>query len=78
MQIFGSKYTTANLYFNELLKLHFRLQNSCVNSKELLYVMARRMKTKYDKYWGNIDKINRLLFVTVILGTRYKLIVLKF
>lgn len=50
MRISESKYKTTNLYFSELSELHFHLQNSCADSKELLSVMATRMKTKYDKY----------------------------
>ncbi|XP_040986114.1 zinc finger BED domain-containing protein RICESLEEPER 2-like isoform X1 [Juglans microcarpa x Juglans regia] len=50
MRIFGSKYTTANLYFSELSELHFHLKNSCADSRGLLSAMTARMKTKYDKY----------------------------
>uniref|UniRef100_A0A2N9HVG9 HAT C-terminal dimerisation domain-containing protein n=1 Tax=Fagus sylvatica TaxID=28930 RepID=A0A2N9HVG9_FAGSY len=31
------------------------------------------MKMKYEKYWGNIKKMNLLLFVAVILDPRYKM-----
>uniref|UniRef100_A0A2N9F6B2 HAT C-terminal dimerisation domain-containing protein n=1 Tax=Fagus sylvatica TaxID=28930 RepID=A0A2N9F6B2_FAGSY len=31
------------------------------------------MKMKYEKYWGNIEKMNLLLFVTVVLDPRYKM-----
>ncbi|KAF7842176.1 zinc finger BED domain-containing protein RICESLEEPER 2-like [Senna tora] len=34
--------------------------------------MAKRMKEKHDKYWGNIANINILLFVAVLLDPRYK------
>lgn len=36
--------------------------------------MAFIMKTKYDTYWGNLEKINRLLFINAILEMWYKLI----
>ena len=35
--------------------------------------MAKGMKMKYEKYWGNIEKMNLLLFVTVVLDLRYKM-----
>ena len=28
---------------------------------------------KYEKYWGNIEKMNLLLFVAVVLDPRYKM-----
>ncbi|GMY23708.1 zinc finger BED domain-containing protein RICESLEEPER 1-like [Fagus crenata] len=31
------------------------------------------MKMKYEKYWGNIEKMNLLLFVAVVLDPRYKM-----
>ena len=78
MRLSGSKYTTANSFFSELSELHFQLENSSTDSAGLLSDMATRMKIKYDKYWGNIEKINRLLFVAVILDPRVKLAVLEF
>ncbi|OMO70217.1 hypothetical protein COLO4_28700 [Corchorus olitorius] len=35
--------------------------------------MASRMKEKYQKYWGNIQNLNPLLFIAVILDPRHKL-----
>lgn len=31
------------------------------------------MKKKFDKYWGNFDNTNLLLYVAVVLDPRYKL-----
>nr|KJB80009.1 hypothetical protein B456_013G077200 [Gossypium raimondii] len=41
-------------------------------------VMAIKMKEKYDKYWGDIDKMNLLMFVACILDPRQKLKYLEF
>ncbi|KAG8386871.1 hypothetical protein BUALT_Bualt03G0194000 [Buddleja alternifolia] len=35
--------------------------------------MAIRMKEKFNKYWGNIENINWLLFVATLVDPRYKL-----
>ncbi|KAE8719560.1 hypothetical protein F3Y22_tig00109945pilonHSYRG00185 [Hibiscus syriacus] len=35
--------------------------------------MAAQMMSKYDKYYGNIDNINIMMFVAVILDPRHKL-----
>ena len=40
--------------------------------------MATKMESKFDKYWGKVDKINHLLYVVVILDPRKKLTFLKF
>ncbi|KAL9663781.1 hypothetical protein QQ045_019172 [Rhodiola kirilowii] len=34
--------------------------------------MACSMRAKYDKYWGNVEKFNPLLFVAVVLDPLYK------
>ena len=31
------------------------------------------MQDKYDKYWGNIEKMNKLLYVAVVLDPQNKL-----
>uniref|UniRef100_A0A2N9F535 hAT-like transposase RNase-H fold domain-containing protein n=1 Tax=Fagus sylvatica TaxID=28930 RepID=A0A2N9F535_FAGSY len=52
---------------NELYKL-------CnLDGDSLLKKMAEDMKMKYEKYWGNIEKMNLLLFVAVVLDPRYKM-----
>ncbi|KAH1056643.1 hypothetical protein J1N35_034708 [Gossypium stocksii] len=40
--------------------------------------MAIKMKEKYDKYWGDIDKMNLLMFVACVLDPRQKLKYLEF
>ncbi|XP_062153877.1 uncharacterized protein LOC133862044 [Alnus glutinosa] len=44
------------------------------SSDPLLNTMANRMKVKYDKYWGDVEKINPLLFVASLLDLRYKMV----
>ncbi|KAK1362600.1 HAT, C-terminal dimerization domain containing protein [Heracleum sosnowskyi] len=36
--------------------------------------MASHMKLKYDKYWGDIDKLNHFIFISVILDPRRKMV----
>ena len=40
--------------------------------------MVTNMYLKFEKYWGEGDKINLLLYVDVALGLRKKLMFLKF
>jgi hypothetical protein len=48
------------------------------SSDPLLSTMANRMKVKYDKYWGDVEKINPLLFVASLLDPLYKMIALEY
>ncbi|KAG2685647.1 hypothetical protein I3760_10G134900 [Carya illinoinensis] len=43
-----------------------------------VFERMERMLSKYNKYWGQIEKINRLLFVAVILDPRIKLAVIEY
>nr|KJB25738.1 hypothetical protein B456_004G207100 [Gossypium raimondii] len=49
-----------------------------LNSNIDFNVMAIKMKEKYDKYWGDIDKMNLLIFVACVLDPRQKLNYLEF
>ncbi|KAB1220465.1 putative AC transposase [Morella rubra] len=78
MCLSGSMYATSNLHFQEVSYIHTHLMAYCDSHDDLLSAMAFRMKLKYEKYWGDVEKINRLLFVAVILDPRYKIITLEF
>ena len=53
--------------FDELAEMSCLLQDAQCNDDVEFGVMAMRMKDKYDKYWGNMEKINMLIFVVVLL-----------
>ena len=36
------------------------------------------MRTKFDKYWGDLEKMNSLIFIGTIMDPRYKLKFLEF
>ena len=36
-------------------------------------MMARDMHKKFDKYWGDVEKLNLIMFVTIVLDLRFKL-----
>jgi hypothetical protein len=71
-------YVTSNLHFQEVSYIHTHLMTYCDSHDDLLSAMAFRMKLKYEKYWGDVHKINRLLFVGAILDPRYKIVTLEF
>ena len=39
--------------------------------------MVRRMRMKYDKYYGTPEKINHLVYIAPIFDSRYKLVGLE-
>ncbi|KAB1205139.1 putative AC transposase [Morella rubra] len=78
LHISGSKYVTSNAFFEELARIKFHLETFTTCSDILLCDMAKRMQSKYDKYWGDLRKVNRLLFVAAVLDPRFKLISLEY
>ena len=40
--------------------------------------MGKRMRLKYDKYYGTPEKMNPLVYIAAIFDPRYKLRVLRF
>ncbi|CAA7050259.1 unnamed protein product [Microthlaspi erraticum] len=45
------------------------LNKTDINQK----AMASRMKTKFDKYWGDMENMNVMIFVACVMDPRYKL-----
>jgi hypothetical protein len=74
----GSNVSTTNVYLEELAKIHSHLDKYSSSNDTLLKEIASRMKTKYDKYCGNLMIVNRLLFVAALLDPRNKMVVLNY
>ncbi|KAL4013587.1 hypothetical protein IC575_025759 [Cucumis melo] len=72
-KISGSLYVTANSFFHEMWGINDLLIGWSNEHNSILRNMAINMKSKYDKYWGSIEKINKLVFLAVVLDPRYKL-----
>ena len=72
-KISGSKYVTSNIFFFELVKMQATITRMTLSQDEQKRNMAISMKTKYDKYWDNVDNMNYLLYIAVILDPRNKL-----
>ncbi|XP_062151830.1 zinc finger BED domain-containing protein RICESLEEPER 2-like [Alnus glutinosa] len=67
-------------HFIKFLKVFYDVTMQILASfdDDKLSDMAFRMKLKYDKYWGDFEKINLLLFIAFVLDPRYKMEVLEF
>ncbi|CAL1391826.1 unnamed protein product [Linum trigynum] len=73
MKVSGSLYVTSNDLFHVVYGIACMLKMETSSKVYGHKVMAKRMKAKHDKYWGNLDNINPLLFIAVVLDPRYKL-----
>ncbi|MEK0311041.1 DUF4413 and hAT family C-terminal dimerization domain-containing protein, partial [Candidatus Phytoplasma fabacearum] len=68
----GTNFVTSSQYFNEDCKILQVFHKWIGNSDPLFGNMAKKMKAKYDKYWGNVKNMNILIFVAVVLDPRSK------
>ena len=73
LRISSSQYVTANTFFSKIADLFCIL----IDWKQFddLYMRSMRlsMKIKFDKYWGDPDKMNYLIFISYIMDLRDKL-----
>ncbi|GMI87890.1 DAYSLEEPER [Hibiscus trionum] len=78
LRVSGTSYVTSNNFFDELTEIDILLRDAQSSVDIDFSVMAMKMKDKYDKYWGDIDKMNMLIFVACVLDPRQKLNYLEF
>ncbi|KAG6625089.1 hypothetical protein CIPAW_16G071900 [Carya illinoinensis] len=74
----GGLYATCNSFFLELATISGAIDMECQNQNLVVGLMATNMKKKFNKYWGNLDNMNMLLFVGILLDPRYKMRYLDF
>nr|KAJ0220731.1 hypothetical protein LSAT_V11C200070700 [Lactuca sativa] len=77
-KISGTKYVTSNTFFSEFVKMQATITRMCLSTDEKKKNMATSMKTKFDRYWEDIDNMNFLLHVAVVLDPRFKLRYISF
>ncbi|KAK2656611.1 hypothetical protein Ddye_009663 [Dipteronia dyeriana] len=62
----------------ELCSIANELSTLAGSGDFLLYEMMVAMKSKFDKYWGKIEDVNKLLIIAFVFYPRYKLDYVKF
>ncbi|CAH9107824.1 unnamed protein product [Cuscuta europaea] len=70
---YGSSYVTSNTFLDELSDMDELLKEWFSRGDEALADMSKNMKLKFDKYWGNKEKMNMLLYITDVLDPRHKM-----
>ena len=73
LRISGSQYVTANSFFSEISDLFTILNDWKLSPDPDKRMMAFSMKNKFDKYWGDPEKMNLLIFIATILDPRDKI-----
>ena len=78
LRISGSLYMTANRHFHEICKLHLILSSMIDSDDFEVRDMGLKMKLKFDKYWGDPDKMNKIIFFANVFDPSSKLEVIQF
>ncbi|KAI3473651.1 hypothetical protein Pfo_030906 [Paulownia fortunei] len=78
LRISGSLYVTSNNVFHEISGVEMLLRQWLESDDFELSQMSGKMKEKFDKYWGSIEKMNMIYYYAVILDPRRKLLFLEF
>ena len=78
LQFSSANYVTGNSFFLKLMSIHDTIELENEKDSYLLRKMVDYMKKKFEKYWGNFDNMNHLLYVGLVLNLRYKLRYLEY
>ncbi|CAH9113022.1 unnamed protein product [Cuscuta europaea] len=73
LRISGSLYVTSNTFSSEISDLFLVLQDMMKSLKASTSKMGSTMKSKLDKYWGDPEKMNYLIFFANVLDPKDKL-----
>nr|XP_009797636.1 PREDICTED: zinc finger BED domain-containing protein DAYSLEEPER-like [Nicotiana sylvestris] len=71
-KISGSRYVTCNAHFEDVSELYCHLKMCLVSKDEHLRKMAERMQEKFKKYWAELEKMNKIIFIASVLDPRNK------
>uniref|UniRef100_A0A3Q7HLL9 hAT-like transposase RNase-H fold domain-containing protein n=1 Tax=Solanum lycopersicum TaxID=4081 RepID=A0A3Q7HLL9_SOLLC len=63
----------SNTYFIEIAELNLILKEMMTNADRNLKEMTESMNEKFKKYWGEQQKMNKMIFISSVLDHRNKL-----
>ncbi|KAL1197836.1 Zinc finger BED domain-containing protein RICESLEEPER 2 [Cardamine amara subsp. amara] len=74
LKVSATRYVTGNLYLREIFGVGLMIQKLGMNKADPNQKeMAIRMKVKFDKYWGDMDNMNFVIFLACVIDPRYKM-----
>lgn len=71
IKVLGTSYTTVNTFFYDICIAYCTLCDQQRTPDVDMKLTAKRIKEKFNKYWGNVE--NSLLYIAVVLDLREKL-----
>ncbi|KAL3646044.1 hypothetical protein CASFOL_011224 [Castilleja foliolosa] len=79
VKLSATKTPTSNLILSTMWSLQVEIENKVRDfSNPIMQSVAYSMKLKFDKYWGSIDDVNSIIFVSQALDPRYKFDMIEF
>ncbi|XP_055961833.1 zinc finger BED domain-containing protein RICESLEEPER 1-like [Mercurialis annua] len=73
LRISGSLYVTSDIHFQEICDLNVVLCDMMESEDLEIKNLGGKMKLKFDKYWGDPDKMNKLIFFAYVFDPSAKL-----
>ncbi|WOL01603.1 zinc finger BED domain-containing protein RICESLEEPER 2-like [Canna indica] len=77
IRVSGSLYVTSNIFWTEISDLLSAILEWTRSDDSNVKGMGTKMKTKFDKYWGNVDRMNKIIFFVVVLDPREKFMAIE-
>ncbi|KAH6779669.1 sucrose synthase 6 [Perilla frutescens var. hirtella] len=72
LRVSGQLYVTSHLLYHEIDTVGNMLREWVESPNPAIKDMAVKMQAKYDKYWGDPTKMNKLVYLAVVIDPRYK------
>ncbi|KAL0712772.1 hypothetical protein Bca4012_019750 [Brassica carinata] len=74
LKVSATRYVTGNMYLKEIFGVGLMIRKLGLNKVDLdQKAMAVKMKAKFDKYWGNMENMNLVIFIACVIDPWYKM-----
>lgn len=78
LRISAPFHLTSNVAYHEIDTTGLLLREWTKSSNKDVKAIGDKMQLIYDKYWGNLEEMNKLIFVAIVVDPRYKLKFLQY